>query len=396
MKFVRSKEARTKAITMYFDDHERLRDSEGEELFPLQNLDNSWINSLSNEKCSAVQKFIGYNPTSASKLTDDQIEEETLRWLIDTNILATDDDDSTSNDSESDNVQGDSERQWRTSVKYDSIKDLLVASSCDSKLESLTFLWNIIANTLEEQMSSQCQESVKLAVFPRSESLWNYDDIVTILEAIQIAKPLLPSEFDLRLDLFHPDYKHSPKMWSPQWHSPFPTVGLTIKAKKEDLVEEFDIDAMRSKLDVIFQSGDASSQDDQRFVENDPQQILEDCMKWVTVKSNQKEFNEANIDWTVQSQGSPFELYRTVWNSVLNLSAGENRTAIICDPFLDSHTLHRVAITVNAALKKLNIPVRVTQVYHPFARRSSDGKNEYQTRPPCGMIELSPAAPKSR
>ena len=381
---------------MYFDDHERLRDSEGEELFPLQNLDNSWINSLSNEKCSAVQKFIGYNPTSASKLTDDQIEEETLRWLIDTNILSTDDVDSTSNDSESDNVQGDSERQWRTSVKYDSIKDLLVASSCDSKLESLTFLWNIIANTLEEQMSSQCQESVKLAVFPRSESLWNYDDIVTILEAIQIAKPLLPSEFDLRLDLFHPDYKHSPKMWSPQWHSPFPTVGLTIKAKKEASVEEFDIDAMRSKLDVIFQSGDASSQDDQRFVENDAQQILEDCMKWVTVKSSQNEFNEANIDWTVQSQGSPFELYRTVWNSVLNLSAGENRTAIICDPFLDSHTLHRVAITVNAALKKLNIPVRVTQVYHPFARRSFDGKNEYQTRPPCGMIELSPAAPKSR
>ena len=381
---------------MYFDDHERLRDSEGEELFPLQNLDNSWINSLSNEKCSAVQKFIGYNPTSASKLTDDQIEEETLRWLIDTNILSTDDVDSTSNDSESDNVQGDSERQWRASVKYDSIKDLLVASSCDSKLESLTFLWNIIANTLEEQMSSQCQESVKLAVFPRSESLWNYDDIVTILEAIQIAKPLLPSEFDLRLDLFHPDYKHSPKMWSPQWHSPFPTVGLTIKAKKEASVEEFDIDAMRSKLDVIFQSGDASSQDDQRFVENDAQQILEDCMKWVTVKSSQNEFNEANIDWTVQSQGSPFELYRTVWNSVLNLSAGENRTAIICDPFLDSHTLHRVAITVNAALKKLNIPVRVTQVYHPFARRSFDGKNEYQTRPPCGMIELSPAAPKSR
>ncbi len=381
---------------MYFDDHERLRDSEGGDLFSLQNLDNSWISSLSNEKCSAVQKFIGYNPTSASKLTDDQIEEETLRWLIDTNILANHDDDSTSNDSEIDNVQGDSERQWRTSVKYDSIKDLLVASSCDTKLESLTFLWNMIANMLEEQMSSECQELVKLAVFPRSESLWNYDDIVTILEAIQIAKPLLPSEFDLRLDLFHPDYKHSPKMWSPQWHSPFPTVGLTTKAKKEPSVEDFDIDAMRSKLDVIFQSGDASSQDDQRFIDNDPQQILEDCMKWLTAKSNRNDFNEANIDWNVQSQGSPFELYRTVWNSVLNLSAGENRTAIICDPFLDSHTLHRVAITVNAALKKLNIPVRVSQVYHPFARRPSDGKNENQTRPPCGIIELSPAAPKSR
>ncbi len=379
---------------MYFDDHERLSDSEGGDPFSLQNLDNSWISSLSSEKCSAVQRFIGYNPTSASKLTEDQIEEETLRWLIDTDIFAVEDDDS-SNDSELDNVQADSERQWRTSVKYDSIKDLLVASSCDTKLESLTFLWNTIANTLDDQMPSQSQESVKLVVFPKSESLWNYDDIVTILEAIQIAKPLLPSEFDLRLDLFHPDYKHSPKMWSPQWHSPFPTVGLTIKAKKEPMVEDFDIDAMRSKLDVIFQSGAASGQDNQRLIDNDPQQVLEDCAKWVTAKTNRKDLDESNIDWRVQNGGSPFELYRTVWNSVLNLSEGDKQTAIICDPFLDSHTLHRVAITVNAALKKLNIPVRVTQVYHPFARRSSDGRNEDQTRPPCGMIELAPTAPKS-
>jgi len=398
-------------MTMYFDDHERLRDSEGRELFSLQNLDSPWINSLSNEKRLALQRFVGYKWRSASKLTDDQIEEETLRWLIDTEILASDDDDddSSHNDGVRDSLQVDSDRQWRTSVKYESIKDLLVASSCNSTLESLTFLWNTIADTLEDQISSpissssQSPESVKLVVFPRSEALWNYDAIVTMLESIQIAKPLFPSQFDFRLDLFHPDYKHSPKMWSPQWHSPFPTVGLTIKAKKEPSVDKLDIDAMRSRLDVLFQSGDATSRDDQRFFDNDPRQVLEDCIKWVkteydmaetkAVGTDRNDNGEANIDWIVQSRGSPFELYRTVWNSVLNLSFGCKRAAIICDPVLDSHTLHRVAVTVNAALKKLNIPVRVTQVYHPFTRR---GAPEYKTRPPCGMIELSQRSLKSR
>lgn len=393
------------AITMYFDDHERLRDSEGRELFPLQNLDNPWISSLSNEKRLAVQKFIGYNLMTASKITDDQIEEETLRWLIDTNVLAADDGEC-SDDIDRDGMQGDSDRRWRTSVKYDSIKDLLVASSCNSTLESLTFLWNAIAYTLEDAMSSptspsaQSSESVKLIVFPKSETLWDYDAIVTMLEAIQIAKPLLPSQFDLRLDLFHPDYKHSPRMWSPQWHSPFPTVGLVIKPKNEPSIDELDIEAMRSKLDVLFKSGDATSIDDQRSVENHPQ-VLEDCQKWVKKEHEReisKEFgdvNEANIDWIVQSRGSPFQLYRTVWNSVQNLSAGNRRAAIICEPSLDSHTLRRIAVTVNAALKKMNIPVRITEVYHPFTKRAS-GNSELNTRPPCGMIQLSSITLESR
>jgi len=391
------KEKKMTALSMYFDDHERLQDSEGEELFLFQNFDKPWISSLSNEKRCALEKFIGYNPVSASKLTNDQVEEETLRWLIDTDILVTDDGETPSDDVDR-VIQEDSDRRWRAAVKYGSIKDLLVASSCNSTLESLTFLWNAIADTIEDEISSsQSQNSVKLIVFPKSESLWNYDAIVTMLEAIQIAKPLLPNQFDLRLDLFHPDYKHSPRMWSPQWHSPFPTVGLTIQVKEEPSIDELDLDALRSKLDAVFRSGDATRKDDKQSFENHAQ-VLDDCQNWVqeertSAKTEQTNLdgshvNEADTNWIVQSRGSPFELYRTVWNSALNLSTGEKTSSIICDPFLDSHTLHRVAITVNAALKKLNIPVRITQVYHPFTKQGS-GNNEYKTRPPYGMIQLS-------
>ncbi len=393
-----SKETRTRALSMYFDDHERLQDSEGKDLFLFQNFDKPWITSLSNEKQCALEKFIGYNPVSASKLTNDQVEEETLRWLIDTGILATDDEDAQSDELNRD-VQEDSERRWRTAVKYGSIKDLLVASSCNSVLDSLTFLWNAIADTLEGEISSptlsstQDQKPVKLIVFPKSESLWDYDAIVTVLEAIQIAKPLLPNQFDLRLDLFHPDYKHSPRMWSPQWHSPFPTVGLTIKAKVEPSIDDLDLDAMRKKLDAVFKSGDATRKDNKMSFVDHPQ-VLDECQNWVREehrrkKTDQGDFvNEANTNWILQSRDSPFQLYKTVWNSVLNLSTGDQASSIICDPFLDSHTLHRVAITVNAALKKLDIPVRITQVYHPFKKQGS-ANSEYKTRPPHGMIQLS-------
>lgn len=389
-KIYTAKETKTRALSMYFDDHERLQDSEGKDLFLFQNFDKPWITSLSNEKQCALEKFIGYNPVSASKLTNDQVEEETLRWLIDTDILAADDEEAQSDDMDS-NVQEDSERRWRTAVKYGSIKDLLVASSCNSNLECLTFLWNAIADTLEDEISSptlsssQAQKPVKLIVFPNSESLWDYDAIVTMLEAIQIAKPLLPNKFDLRLDLFHPDYKHSPRMWSPQWHSPFPTVGLTITAKEEPSIDDLDLDAMRRKLDAVFQSGDATRKDSKKsFV--DHSQVLEECQNWVGEEQNH--VNKVSTDWILQSRDSPFQLYKTVWNAALNLSTGDQRSSIICDPLLDSHSLHRVAITVNAALKKLDIPVRITQVYHPFKKQGS-ANSEYKTRPPYGMIQLS-------
>jgi hypothetical protein len=408
MKLIHSRESQIRAFSMYFDDHERSQDLEGRNIFPRQNDENPWIISLSNEKRLAVEKFIGYNPKSASKLTDEHVEEETLRWVVDTDIVLTADDEDSSSDSIKSDMKRTADRQQVTGVKYDSIKDLLVASSCYSTLQSLTFLWNAIADALEDEISSpavsssQSSNSVKLIVFPKSESLWNYDTLVNMIEAIQIAQPLLPAQVDLRLDLFHPDYKRSPKMWSPHWHSPFPTVGLTIKAKKRPSNDELDIDIIRGKLDVLFQSGDATREDDQSSSEDHPQ-ILEDCQYWMNMEyerenTKQVEFsrsyvNEVNIDWIVQNRGSPFQLYRTVWNAALNLSLDKKNVSIIIDPFLDSHTLHRVAVTVNAALKRLDIPVRITQVYHPFTRPPT-GNCEYKTRPPHGMIQLSPIRPK--
>lgn len=382
-------------LSMYFDDCERSKDvTEGlqksiyESLFP-QNAAAPWIISRSDEKHEALERFLGFNPKTVSKLTDEQIEEETLRWVVNTEIIAS---------SEDDDDDDPRNRQHLASVQYESIHDLLVASSRDSTLECMTFLWNTIAQELEEKTSASVKSSpnsVKLIVFPNAKSLWDYDTMVTMLEAIQIAKPLLPSDLEVQLDLFHPDFKHSPRMWSPQWHSPFPTVGIRVKKKQQESIDDVDVDTVRSKLDILFQSIDATREDSQPHVQDeDPTQIIQECQSWLQASSEDEAAattDESDFDWTVQTLGSPFQLYKSVWNSALALSSNGAKASVVVDPVLDSRTLYRVAVTVNAALMKLDIPVRITQVHHPYAAAGSSSQSKpQQQRPPYGMIQLSP------
>ena len=140
MKLIHLREYQIRAFSMYFDDHERSQDLKGRNIFPRQNDENPWIISLSNEKRLAVEKFIGYNPKSASKLTDEHVEEETLRWVVDTDIVLTADDEDSSSDSIKSDMKRTADRQQVTGVKYDSIKDLLVASSCYSTLQRVPAL----------------------------------------------------------------------------------------------------------------------------------------------------------------------------------------------------------------------------------------------------------------
>jgi len=382
---------RRSRMTMYFDDCERLGIEEWDATSSSTSRD--WIVSFSEEKRLAIEKLLGYNPTSASKLTDEQVEEETLRWAVDTNLVGGEDD-----------TEEQEEDTFPRGARYDGIKDLLVASSCNTTLESLVFMWSAIADALEKHQSQQdnkhsssSSSSVQLIVFPKSAPLWDYDVMVSMLQAVQISKPFLPAEYNLQLDLFHPNYKHSPRMWSPEMHSPFPTVGISITEKKQPSVEEIDVDATRAKLDALFQSMDANREYIQKRTDADEDhaQILQECLSWLSSeraqkhkstkeasKNNNNDNNSIGLEWTIQTHEGPFQLYRTLWNTILTLPTDQDTASVVVAPSLDSHTLHRVAVTVNAALIRLDIPVRITQVYTPY----KDGGR----RSPYGMIQLSP------
>jgi len=391
------------ACSMYFDDHERLLDMSSFNDGASYGGNNQWISSLSEEKYLALGMLLGYNSKSASNLTDEKIREETLRWAIDTGIVCAGDDD----ESTTDKYNNDDTNEKFTKVtsnrpdnsRYNYIKDLQL-SSCSSTLQCLNFLWNGIADTLELKMSesssthtpiSSAESSIKLIAFPRSKDLWDYDIMVTMLEAIQLSTPLLPSQFDLHLDLFHPDYKHSPRMWSPKFHSPFPTVGLSVSTKNSQSVDEdeIDLDTMRDRLDVIFF---------QNSVE-DHKLVLKKCQNWLSRVEHQRKkshkvdptsmehFEMKNVDWIIQTGRYPFQLYKTLWNSILSLSSSSTYgVSVVIDPYLDSSKLLRIAVTVNAALKRLGIPVCISQVFGTDSPANHSGS---KIRPPYGMIQLS-------
>jgi hypothetical protein len=412
-------------MKMYFDDCERLGidDDLWNSFVPsswttMQKQD--WVKSMSEEKQLAIEKLLGYNPSSASKLSNEQIEEETLRWAVDTNIVwvGDDDDDYDGDDKESDG-------HHRRGAKYGSIKDIRIASSCNSILSSMAYLWNDLVNALEEEQqrqqkngqerSSSPSSSVRLIVFPQSNPLWEYDSMVNMLLAVQISKPFLPPEYNVQFDLFHPKYKRSPRMWSPEMHSPFPTVGISITEntsihRDNNNNNEIDIDATRAKLDAIFQSMDANPEyilkkiptksDDENEI--DHQQILRECLSWFhSQKQPLKSGSSMSIDenheeWMIETHKGPFQLYKTLWNTILALSPEEKdephslppSSTMIVVPLLDSHTLHRVAVTVNTALIRLDIPVRITQLYTPTS--SSLQQKHLRPSSPYCIIQLSP------
>lgn len=185
---------RTKCgLSMYFDDCERRDDEQFEpwlntnSLMSSQTTPSNWRLPFGEEKRLALERYLGYNQESASALSIDEIEEATLIWAVDCNIVALGNDESI-------------EQEVR--CKYTSISDLLIASACSTVTDCLAFVWDTIVKLYETGSSSKDGESVQIIAFPTA--LWDYETMVTMLNALEICKPLLPSDKRLKIDLFHP------------------------------------------------------------------------------------------------------------------------------------------------------------------------------------------------
>ena len=471
------------------------------------------------EKMVALDRLLGFTLSSSSTLSDATIEEETLRWAVDTNVVWSEDVDDDDEEEDHDALSSSSTSSTSSSssrYKYKRIQDLLVASDCHSMVDAMVFLWTVLSNAMidpsslsssssssssaaadggvadtssSSSSSSSSTDGVQLIVFPRAAPLWNYDQSVVLLQAIDICKPLFdPIEQTVRLDLFHPQYKHSPRMWSHETHSPFPTVGIAIRnndqlddrhhhqqqqkpngdqRRRMSSVKQIrdspvmDMKATKAKLNALFQSVDATpssihssnsnsvknNNDDTVTIPKTRDQIMKDTQEWfhqkyagtlTKVDSNKsKQEPQEQERWEVKMNSNPVHLYTTLWKSIQSLmssstlssydtssmtdddndndartSAKRQSAVIIVTPFFDAHTLHRVAVTVNVALKKLHVPVRVSRVDHPdqyhppdssafFSRRFQEQQQQQHlsedktitppptTNPPYGFIELS-------
>jgi len=356
---------------MYFDDCERednvapfsVSSSSSSSAQQQRQPQQPWIMSLSEEKQLALDRLLGYNYQSASKLNDEKIEDEILQWAIDTNVL----------------WDGDEESN-KEKYKYTALSDLVVESSCTTPEECLASLWKTLSALLETPTA----DSVKWLVFPRCAALWDYGSMVTVLQAIQVSRPQIGMQ--INMDLFHPKYKNSPAMFSPETHSPFPTVSLQVR-HVGSLADEDDAAMTRSKLELLFDSVDAIPEiteqrpEKTQITTRSPDKILQDCQLWLDIADD-----DDNMKWTVDAHEQPFHVYATLWDVIRQLSKSSapssKSTAMVVAPNLDAHTLHRVAVTVNAALQKLKSRVRVVNVYHPSNPDAS-------RKSPHAMIQLA-------
>lgn len=88
----------------------------------------------------------------------------------------------------------------------------------------------VVGGSLMEGGAGREAEKVHFVVFPACHELYDYKSMVTFVTAVEFAKEhCLHVGKRLTVGIFHPNYKHSPKLMSPERHSPFPTVALQLE-----------------------------------------------------------------------------------------------------------------------------------------------------------------------
>jgi hypothetical protein len=88
----------------------------------------------------------------------------------------------------------------------------------------------VIGGSMLEGGVGREAEKVHFVVFPACNELYDYKTMMTFVTAVEFAKEhCLHVGKRLTVGIFHPNYKHSPKLMSPERHSPFPTVALQLE-----------------------------------------------------------------------------------------------------------------------------------------------------------------------
>lgn len=107
-------------------------------------------------------------------------------------------------------------QRWTRRPRYHNL-NLTVASAC--------------AVRGEDNDGVTSNSGVHMIVLPDCPALYDYATFTTIVAAVEFSKPLcVHLGRHLSLTAFHPQFKNSPQMMSPERHAPFPVVGLQVRS----------------------------------------------------------------------------------------------------------------------------------------------------------------------
>ena len=388
---------------------------------------------IPDEKQSAMQDLLGYNAQSAQSLSHEAIELELLQWALDTHLVVSED----HQDEDTPSVP----------PRYERLSDLQV-TSCTTPVECLAHLWDSIDSILsdleeeeeEEEGAGEVVVQSRLHVFSNATAVWNYDCLETILQAVQLSLPLIlkrsnhnaHSTIMIELDGFHPHYKHAPKLWSPEYHAPFPTVGVTVSRiipkaqapnKNNIQITKQEIEhlsATRASLEQLFHqpqdNNEASAvlRDEERLFSgaaDDLRSMHRAAQDWLLSLQEEQQRPESSSTIppprvNVLESSTPVSIYHNIWNALQDLeeesssrrssSRGSQHvpstTTLVIPHFAHGQDFFQLAVTVNAALKRLAPHLEVQNVWHPhFRRRQQQQQHNDGNKappPPFAMIQL--------
>ena len=363
---------------MYFDDCSRLEDAEEGFVIGVSKSKAPHVPWVPNEKLQAVRDLLGYTAQSALTLEPEQVEEAMLQWAIDTNIV----DYSEEQPEEDTAAPATGTGSGTPRAKFDSISELSIAP-CSETIACLAYVWEHLASLLDQQhpeaaaaMIPAAKNSVHLMAFPNATALWNYDVMLTMMQAVHVSKPLLrghheEEEYTLQLHLFHPDFKHSPTMWSPEMHAPFPTAGISLVKKTVTQQPTFQMDATRSKLEAMFQQKAATTHTS--VPPPTLSQVWDSCQPWIIQSNSQHPTTTQQQYVLLDSSNKKHHWFAKVWSALSTLQRGHSLWVVgpSADDMPRFSTWRQWAIVMNAALKRLTSgTMQIVQVAHPRAPQS--------------------------
>lgn len=283
----------------------------------------------------------------------------------------------------------------------------------------IAYFWRIIVKDILKENREGHEESVYMVVFPCCKALYTYDNLKLLNQAVNLGSDLcLYIGSEISLTLFHPDYKNSPKMFSPERHSPFPTSGVQFKPSKTMMRElpkdeSVYLDKQRIYLERIFNSAAAASP----FEDTENQFLTKDCseessqdaiiqltQEWFQdnkyVENN--ELNsalkhiETTVGWFVSRASMAEEAYADTWGMIYQLlkESSEDHvvSAILVAPNFSMYNAvewRKFAITINAALKRTTEGKMKVELFHPeFVYTGKNGKCKDLRRTPFPTIQI--------
>jgi len=352
------------------------------------------------------EHILGYNAKSAMHLKRKKINKLTRKWMRKSGTVG--------------KLEGDELFNDLAGIKVCSQKNII---GC------IAFLWRTIVNDILHEDPQDHSRSVYMVVFPYCHLLYSYEEHVLLNQIIDLGSDLCSYlGTDYSLTMFHPHYKNSPKMFSPERHSPFPTSGLRFQPNPKDSYDDDELtyggnslylESQKLSLERIFNSAAASAPNNYGEPEYNLQELsgeearrlkvplLEQGLVLKITKQwfdEDNQFNATANSWFVSKATCAEEAYADTWGIIYQLYKlqqeqqeqnfdEEITAATLVAPGFNKYNFpqwRKFAITINAVLKRVKQDPKITlELFHPeYAGKNDSERSDFHRRTPFPTLQI--------